>query len=175
MRRRGFRALVCAGVLTLAGCHRGPEVPRLTGTGSPYLRALWLPSVGPTPYDWRQLPGRVVLVSFFATWSFPSLAQLPTLEALQKERGAQGFQVVLVGLDLDGARTLAPFAEEYASLGIPVLVSDPALQQGQSAFGLIPALPASFLLDKEGQVAGAWQGMAGHAALSEAVQTLLRR
>jgi len=175
MRRGGLRALGCAVVLALAGCHRAAEGPRLTGTGSPYLRTLWLPAVGPTPYDWRQLPGRVVLVSFFATWSFPSLAQLPTLEALQKEQGAQGLQVVLVGLDLDGARTLAPFAEEYASLGIPVLVSNEALQRGQTPFGLIPALPATFLLDKEGQVAGAWQGMAGHTALSEAVHTLLGR
>ena len=174
MSRRG--ALVAALVgLWLAGCHRTSEEPRLTGTASPYLRALWLPAVGPTPWDPRALPGRVVLVSFFATWSFPALAQLPTLEALQKEHGPQGLRVVLVGLDLDGARTLAPFAEEYASLGIPVLVSDAPMQQGQSAYGLIPALPATFLLDKEGRVAGAWQGMAGHQALSDAVHTLLER
>ncbi|MBM7116566.1 TlpA family protein disulfide reductase [[Archangium] primigenium] len=171
------RALARVGVLllALAGCHREPEAPRLTGTASPYLRALVLPAVGPTPYDWRELPGRVVLVSFFATWSFPSLAQLPTLEALQKELGPQGLRVVLVGLDLDGPRTLAPFAQDYAPAGVPLLVSNPALQQGQSAYGLIPALPATFLLDKEGRVAGAWQGMAGHGALSDAVQTLLRR
>jgi peroxiredoxin len=49
------------------------------------------------------------------------------------------------------------------------------MQQGRSAFGLIPALPATFLLDKEGQVAGAWQGMASHEDVSKAVETLLRR
>ncbi|WP_155893982.1 peroxiredoxin family protein [Cystobacter fuscus] len=174
MRRMG-RALGVALVLALAGCHHAPQEP-LPGQAatSPYLRALWLPAVGPAPWNWRTLPGKVVLVSFFASWSFPSLAQLPTLQALQKEHGAQGFQVVLVGLDLDGALTLAPFAEQYA-LEFPVLVSDTALQQGQSAFGLIPALPATFLLDRQGQVAGAWQGMAGHGALSEAVQALLKR
>lgn len=168
------RVLGLALLLALAGCHRpAGELPSRAGV-SPYLQALWLPAVGPAPWNWRALPGRVVVVSFFATWSFTSLTQLPSLQALQKEHGAQGLQVVLVGLDLDGPQTLGPFAEQYA-LDFPVLVSDAAMQQGQSAFGLIPALPATFLLDKQGQVAGAWQGPAGHEALSEAVQTLLRR
>ncbi|PTL80951.1 peroxiredoxin [Vitiosangium sp. GDMCC 1.1324] len=172
--RRAALAVGCALVLALAGCRRVPEEPERAAGPSPYLRSLLLPSVGPTPYDWRRLPGRVVMVSFFATWCFPCLAELPTLEALQKEFGPQGFQVVLVGLDLDGTRVLEPFAEQYA-LNFPVLVSDTAMQQGQSAFGLIPALPATFLLDKEGQVAGAWQGMAGHKDVSQAVEKLLRR
>lgn len=169
--RRAALALGCALVLAVAGCRRVPEEP---AGPSPYLRSLLLPSVGPTPYDWRRLPGRVVMVSFFATWCFPCVAELPTLEALQKEYGPQGFQVVLVGMDLDGARVLQPFADYYA-LNFPVLVSDEGMQQGQSAFGLIPALPATFLLDKEGRVAGAWQGMAGHEDVSKAVEKLLRR
>ncbi|HEX8437342.1 TlpA disulfide reductase family protein [Archangium sp.] len=171
--RRSALVLGCVLALVLAGCRRVPEGPEASGP-SPYLRSLLLPSVGPTPYDWRRLPGRVVLVSFFATWCFPCLAELPTLEALQKEYGPQGFQVVLVGMDLEGPRVLTPFAEQYA-LNFPVLVSNEGMQQGQSAFGLIPALPATFLLDKEGQVAGAWQGMAGHEDMSKAVETLLRR
>jgi len=171
--RRTALAWGCAVVLALAGCR---TVPEETGPGpSAYLRELMmLPSVGPTPHDWRRLPGRVVLVSFFATWCFPCLAELPTLEALQKEYGPQGFQVVLVGLDLEGTRVLEPFADQYA-LNFPVLVSDERMQRGRSAFGLIPALPSTFLLDKEGRVAGAWKGMAGHEDLSRVVEKLLRR
>ena len=169
--RRAALAVGCALVLALAGCRTVPE----TGPGpSPYLRALALPSVGPTPLDWNRLPGSVVLVSFFTTWNFLSVAELPTLEALQKEHGPQGFQVVLVGLDLDGARTLEPFAHQYA-LSFPVLVSDEPMQKGRSAFGLIPSLPCTFLLDREGQVAGAWQGVASHSDVSRAVEKLLRR
>lgn len=172
--RRAALAVGCALVLALAGCRTVPEEPGRGSGTSPYLRALMLPSVGPTPLEWNRLPGRVVLVSFFATWCFPCLAELPTLEALQKEHGPQGFQVVLVGLDLDGAKVLEPFANQYA-LNFPVLVSDEPMQKGRSAFGLIPSLPCTFLLDKEGQVAGAWQGMAGHSDVSRAVEKLLRR
>jgi thiol-disulfide isomerase/thioredoxin len=172
--RRTALAVGCALVLALAGCRTVPEEPGRGAGVSPYLRALALPSVGPTPLDWNRLPGRVVMVSFFATWCFLCLAELPTPEALQKEYGPQGFQVVLVGLDLDGTKVLEPFAEQYA-LNFPVLVSDENMQQGRSAFGLIPALPCTFLLDKEGQVAGAWKGMAGYSDVSRAVEKLLRR
>jgi thiol-disulfide isomerase/thioredoxin len=171
--RRAALALGCALVLLLAGCGSVPEQPEASGP-SPYVRSLLLPAVGPTPYEWRRLKGSVVMVAFFATWCFPCLAELPTLEALQKEHGPQGFQVVLVGLDLEGERVLTPFAEQYA-LNFPVLVSNEDMQQGRSAFGLIPALPTTFLLDREGRVAGAWKGMASHEDMSKAVQTLLRR
>jgi thiol-disulfide isomerase/thioredoxin len=172
--RRAVLAVGCALALALAGCGTVSEEPGRGSGVSPYLRELARPSVGPTPLDWNRLPGRVVLVYFFATWCFPCLAELPTLEALQKEHGPQGFQVVLVGMDLDGARTLEPFANQYA-LPFPVLLSDEPMQKGRSAYGLIPSLPSTFLLDKEGQVAGAWKGMAGHARVSQAVEKLLRR
>ncbi len=168
--RRALLALGCALAVALAGCRMVPEEPM----GSRYVRALALPYVGPTPYDWRLLRGRVVLVSFFATWCFPCLAELPTLEALQKEYGPRGFQIVAVGMDLDGARVLAPFADQYA-LNFPVLVADEETREGQSPFGLIPALPTTFLLDEEGRVAAAWKGMAGHEDVAQAVERLLRR
>jgi thiol-disulfide isomerase/thioredoxin len=172
--KRTALALGCALILALAGCRTVPEGQAAGSGPSPYLGALMLPSVGPTPYQWQRLPGRVVMVAFFATWCFPCLAELPTLEALQKQYGPQGFQVVLVGLDLEGTLVLEPFANQYA-LNFPVLVSDEGMQQGRSAFGLIPALPSTFLLDKEGQVAGAWKGVAGHKDISRAVEALLRR
>jgi thiol-disulfide isomerase/thioredoxin len=169
--RRAALAL-CVLWLGLAGCRTVPEAP--TGAASPYLRALALPSVGPTPLDWRQLPGRVVLVSFFATWCFPCVAEIPTLEALQREYGPRGFQVVGVGMDLEGAQVLGPFAEYYR-LPYPVVVADEGLREGQSPYGLIPALPVAFLLDEQGRVAAAWQGVAGHEELAQRVEQLLRR
>jgi thiol-disulfide isomerase/thioredoxin len=169
--RRALLTLGCA--LALAGCRSVPEAPRRVGP-SPFLQALALPYVSATPFDWRNLHGQVVLVSFFATWCFPCLAELPTLEALQRRYGPAGFQAVLVGMDLEGARVLAPFAEQYA-LNFPVLVADEAMREGQSPFGLIPALPTTFLVDRQGRVAGAWKGAARHEDVAAAVQRLLRR
>jgi thiol-disulfide isomerase/thioredoxin len=142
--------------------------------GPAFIDALALPSVGPTPYDFRRLSGKVVLVSFFATWCFPCLAEMPTLEALQKEYGAKGFQVVAVGMDLDEAKVLAPFADNYA-LRYPVLVSDESMRAGESAFGPIRALPSTVLLDKRGRAVAAWQGVEGHTEVAKAIEKLLKQ
>ncbi|RKH32414.1 TlpA family protein disulfide reductase [Corallococcus sicarius] len=169
VRWRALAAAVAVGVLSLSGCHRGGPVD----AGPAFLRALALPSVGPTRYDPRQLSGRVVLVSFLATWCFPCLTDLPTLENLQKAYGAQGFQVVAVGMDIDEGRVLAPFADHYA-FPYPVLVSDERMRAGQSAFGRIRALPSTVLLDKRGRAVAAWQGVEGQADVAKAIEKLLK-
>ncbi|NMO20496.1 TlpA family protein disulfide reductase [Pyxidicoccus fallax] len=164
------RARVCAALLLLglAGC-RGT---RPVDAGPAFIQSLALPWVGPTPYDARSLHGKVVLVSFFATWCFPCLAEMPTLEALQRDYGARGFQVVSVGMDLDGTKVLQPFADHYA-LRYPVLVADVRMHEGLTAFGHIRALPTTVLLDKRGRAVAAWQGVEGHGDVAKAIEKLL--
>ncbi|MBU8894814.1 TlpA family protein disulfide reductase [Corallococcus sp. H22C18031201] len=166
------RALACAlAGLLLTACHlRAKPVD----AGPAFLQALALPSVGPTRYDYRNLSGKVVLVSFFATWCFPCLADMPTLEALQKQYGPQGFQVVAVGMDIEEAKVLVPFADHYA-LNYPVLVSDAYMRAGQTAYGPIRALPSTVLLDKRGRAVAAWQGIEGQAEVAKAIEKLLRQ
>jgi thiol-disulfide isomerase/thioredoxin len=156
-------------VVALAGC-RGT---RPVDVGPAFLQALALPSVGPTPYDYPALGGKVVLVSFFATWCFPCLAEMPTLEALQRDYGPRGFQVVSVGMDLDGEKVLVPFAEHYA-LRYPVLVATDAMREGRSAFGPIKGLPSTILLDRRGRAVAGWQGVEGHEDVARAIDALLK-
>ncbi|XXF81340.1 TlpA disulfide reductase family protein [Myxococcaceae bacterium GXIMD 01537] len=166
-------ALACALLLGLAGCRSTPEGRPLDGLEMRReLRALPSVSAGTEPP--RALEGSVVLVSFFATWCFPCVAELPTLIALQRDFGPQGFLVVGVGMDLEGMQVLEPFARTM-ELPYPVLMADEAVRDGQSAFGPVRALPTSFLLDRDGRLIGAWQGMAPHGALSEAIQKALAR
>jgi thiol-disulfide isomerase/thioredoxin len=142
--------------------------------GQGFLGALTLPSVGPTRHEPATLSGSVVLVNFFATWCFPCVAEIPTLEALQRDYGSQGFRVVAVGMDLEGAKVLAPFADHYG-LRYPVLVADERILSGQSAFGPIGALPTSVILDREGRAVAAWQGVAGHEDVAKAIEKALKR
>lgn len=89
----------------------------------------------------------LVLVSYFATWCLPCLAQVEALRAVQLEYQARGFTVVAVGMDLDGARVLTPFADEY-QLPFPVLIADERIREGQTVYGRITALPANFLVHR---------------------------
>jgi thiol-disulfide isomerase/thioredoxin len=166
------RTLACAVLVGLAACKSTPDAIEAPGAG--FLGALALPAVGPQRAAASNLSGRVVLVNFFATWCFPCIAELPTLEALQRDYGPQGFQVVGVGMDLDGAKVLAPFADHY-ELRYPVLVADERILSGQSVFGTIIALPTSFILDREGRVVAAWQGLAGHEDMAKAIEKTLRK
>lgn len=170
--RAATRARLCAALLLvgLVGC-RGT---RPVDAGPAFLQALFLPAVGPTPHDARSLSGKVVLVSFFATWCFPCLAEMPTLEALQRDYGPRGFQVVSVGMDLEGASVLQPFADHYA-LRYPVLVADDRMREGLTAFGHIRALPTTVLLDRRGRAVAAWQGVEGHTEVAKAIEKLLTR
>ncbi len=130
--------------------------------------------MGPAPFDPRTLRGKVVLVSFFATWCFPCLAELPVLEKLQREHAQKGFTVVMVGMDLEGAKVLRPFAEEYA-LPYPMLVADDWLRSGQSAFGQVRALPTVVLFNRDGEVVIAYQGVAAPAKLLSLVDREVAR
>jgi len=118
--------------------------------------------------DARALEGRVVLVTFMATWCAPCLMELPYLIRLQEQHAAEGFVVVAVGMDLDGDLVLGPFAREY-QLPFPLVVADERLRKGDSPFGTINVLPTTFLLGRDGAVLAAFQGMATQPALSKAV------
>jgi peroxiredoxin len=166
------RALACALLVGLVACKGAPEAIEAPGDG--FLGALALPAVGPQRAAAANLSGRVVLVNFFATWCFPCVAELPTLEALQRDYGPRGLQVVGAGMDLEGAQVLAPFAEHY-ELRYPVLVADERILSGQSVFGTIVALPTSFILDRQGRVVAAWQGVAGHEDVAKAIEKTLKQ
>jgi thiol-disulfide isomerase/thioredoxin len=169
-RRRGVAVALLA--LALGGCVRAGDLPL---PGRDVYTALRLPNVGAVPVRQDSFAGKVVLVSFFATWCFPCLAELPTLKKLQAQHAEAGFTVVLVGLDLEGARVLQPFADEY-QLPFPVLVADDSMRTGDTAFGQVKALPTQFLLDREGRVLLAYQGVADAADLEKVVaDAVLRR
>jgi thiol-disulfide isomerase/thioredoxin len=119
--------------------------------------------------DPRALEGRVVLVTFMATWCAPCLMELPYLVRLQEQHAAQGLVVVAVGMDLEGDLVLGPFAREY-QLPFPLVVPDDRLRKGDSPFGPINILPTTFLLGRDGAVLAAFQGMAEQKALSKVVE-----
>lgn len=175
---RARRVLACAVLLALAGCRSTPEASR---AGAPRFDdaafqrdLLMLRPVGPAAELARTIPGNVVLVSFFATWCFPCLAEVPTLQALQRDYGDQGVRVVAVGMDLEGAKVLEPFAYTM-EVNYPVLIADERISEGRSAFGPIRELPTTFVLDRDGKALGAWQGVAPHKAVAEAIERALKR
>jgi thiol-disulfide isomerase/thioredoxin len=101
--------------------------------------------------------GRVVLLNFWATWCGPCVREMPALDRLQAALGGRGLRVVAVSIDRKGAQVIRPFAKRLglAHMG---LYHDPkgALFR---AFG-VTGLPATFLIDRQGGIVGAYAGPA---------------
>lgn len=95
----------------------------------------------------RDLLGKVVIATFWATWCVPCREELPLLSAYAAQHAAQGLQVL--GFSLDEAGNLPKVRTVAASLSFPVgLVGSPWVP----VYGRIWRLPVSFVIDRAGRL-----------------------
>jgi cytochrome c biogenesis protein CcmG/thiol:disulfide interchange protein DsbE len=95
----------------------------------------------------RELMGKVVIATFWATWCAPCVEELPLLSAYAAQHAAQGLQVL--GFSLDDAQNLPKVRAVAASLSFPVgLLGSPWVP----VYGRIWRLPVSFVIDRAGRL-----------------------
>lgn len=162
MRRAGVIALAA-----LLGCaHEGYEWRH-------YAASLDLELASGGRFDGDAVRGHATLVTFFATWCVPCVAELPWLKQTFADYQPRGLSMLAVGMDLEGAAVLAPFAQAYR-LPFPVLVADAPMREGRSPFGAIHALPTTFILGKDGHVVAAFEGIAAAPQVREMIERAVR-
>lgn len=137
-----------------------------------FLNDLPHQTAGSIPYEPWTLEGKVVLITFVATWCFPCLADLVVLQRLERDYGERGFANVMVGMDLEGRAVLDPFAAGY-KLTCPLIVADDRLRSGETSFGRIRELPSRILFARSGEIAAAYAGVSTWAEVSRVVERLL--
>jgi peroxiredoxin len=128
---------------------RGPASETASPTNRTLLAADF--SLPDLEGGWQRLShfrGQVVLVNFWATWCPPCRAEMPSMEALYQTYRDQGFTILAVSIDVQGAAAVQPFLEQYR-LTFPVLL-DPK-GQVTGAYG-VRSLPTTYLLDRQGRV-----------------------
>lgn len=160
------RELLLASAATAAGCAHQAEVTR--EDFRTFMNALPRQVAGRVPFEPWALEGRVVLVTFLATWCFPCLTELPVLEHLARDFGEKGFSNVMVGMDLEGRAVLDPFAAGY-KLTSPLLVGDDRLRSGQTVFGRIRELPTRILFGRSGAPVLGYSGVSKYEDLERIV------
>lgn len=103
--------------------------------------------------DLAQLRGKVVLIDFWATWCGPCVAELPNVRKVYDQYHAQGFEVIGISLDLEQDRQKLekflkgngmPWPQHFDGRGWK---NELAVKYG------INAVPAMFLLGKDGRIA----------------------
>lgn len=98
------------------------------------------------------LRGSITVVSFWATWCTPCREELPRLVQLQKEYAAKGIRFVAISLDRPRDRgKIEPY---LAAAKITLDVWVDADGETLDRLRLGDEIPATMVLDKNGEVAG---------------------
>jgi len=109
---------------------------------------LVLHTIDGTSISSKELTGKVVILTFWATWCGPCLTELPLLSEYLTRHRKQGLEIL--GFSLDGAENL-PEVRRFASrLNFPVgLLGSP----WGGDYGRMWRIPVSFTIDRNGVLA----------------------
>ncbi|MDP6774591.1 MAG: TlpA disulfide reductase family protein [Rhodospirillales bacterium] len=169
------RGLLAAGLmlgLVLGGWGRpapgGDAPPSFHGIDNQFIELRPLERPPPAPItrgdgrtvDLGDFRGRVVLLNIWATWCEPCVWEMPALDRLQGALGGERFEVVALSIDRDGMAAVEPFFRRHGVKHLGMYL-DPgrrtaytnAANPNGAAFPVY-GLPITFLIDRQGRVAG---------------------
>lgn len=115
------------------------------------------------------LKGKIVVLNFWATWCGPCRKEIPGFMEVYKHYKEKGLEIVGVSLDRDGWEAVGPYVEQ-AKINYPVVVGNRAMVE---AYGGIDAIPATFIIDKQGNVVEKHVGYMSRFDVEEIIKGLL--
>jgi peroxiredoxin len=98
----------------------------------------------------RDYKGKVICLTFWATWCGPCKEELPSLEALHQQSKGKDLVVLTVAVDFNGS---IPVKKFMAKQGYDFQV---LLDSKNEVLDLyrVERIPTSFLIDRKGRIAG---------------------
>jgi cytochrome c biogenesis protein CcmG, thiol:disulfide interchange protein DsbE len=122
-------------------------------------------------FDLSAEHGKVVLVSFWATWCAPCRQEMPALNDFYRRYHAQGLEII--GLSVDRPRAESDVRKVMKSFAYPAAMADNAQENG---FGMPGTIPTTFVIGRDGVVRAQFtpdQTLVTTASLSKVVLPLL--
>ena len=113
--------------------------------------------------------GKVVILDFWATWCPPCVKEIPHFIELYEQYKDQGFAIVGISLDRKGISVVKSFAQKYR-VNYPILMAD---GQVDKAYGGIPGIPTTFVIDSAGNIRQKYVGYRDKAVFEADIKALL--
>ncbi|MDX2048087.1 MAG: TlpA disulfide reductase family protein [Chitinophagaceae bacterium] len=99
-----------------------------------------------------EFKGKVVLIDFWASWCVPCRANNPKLLELYGKYKDKGFEIL--GVSIDNKKDIWQNAIRQDQLTWKQVIDDKGWNAESTIVYGVDAIPASFLLDKKGKIAG---------------------
>ena len=96
----------------------------------------------------NRFQGKWVVVNYWATWCPPCIAEMPELQSFHDDHADRDAMVIGINAELINQQRLLTFLDDYF-ITYPIFLSRPG---EQSALGLVPGLPTTFLVSPAGDV-----------------------
>ncbi|MGE3537603.1 MAG: redoxin domain-containing protein [Candidatus Tectimicrobiota bacterium] len=116
----------------------------------PFRAEVLLPDLQGAPIRLADLRGRPVLLNFWAVWCAPCREEIPSMQALYERYYPRGLALLAIANDSQGAAVVRPFVQTHR-VTFPVLLDPQNVVSGQLQ---IPGIPTTYVLDKQGRIAG---------------------
>ena len=116
----------------------------------------------------KDFSGKVLLVTFFATWCPPCRQEVPTLIHLQRDYESKGFSVI--GLSVDKGKKVVAKMIKKEKVNYPILM---AKSKTGKDFGGIVGIPVSFLVNKQGIIVKRYTGYIQKSLLEKDIKDIL--
>jgi peroxiredoxin len=128
-----------------------------------------LNDAGGVPVKLSEFRGKVVLLSFWATWCVPCRAEVPWFIEFQQAYRDRGLVVLGVSLDDAGWKPVKPYVDEM-KINYRVVVADERIAP---LYGGLVSLPVTLIIDKAGRIAVTHVGLCPKSEYEAAINAML--
>ncbi|MGA7804230.1 TlpA family protein disulfide reductase [Bradyrhizobium sp.] len=137
------RLLAVCLLLTSAAFASARAAPSIDGAAPDLV----LTELSGEPFALSQLRGKVVLVTYWATWCAPCKKEMPVLSAFYRHYHEQGLEII--GISADHPEDYAKMRKMSSTLAYPTSTLDKISQDG---FGPPEGFPLTYVIDRDGIV-----------------------